>query len=216
MKNKSRSLTDEETFQFMLSQLEEVERNIRYQGEGHRSETSFFLSLLSALITIALGLMTFDISTEKRLITLTSSILFFILIFSLGFMLTLIMLVLKIESRIVTTEWIEKAVHLRRFFVELNLSSITKFYKLPYQIKDSPKYWPGSFFKHHPYFKISLILYIIINSIFIGAIAFSITYYLTKWHVYSILNFAVIGIGWIGIIWVSCREYLINIDKKKI
>ena len=214
MDRSNRTLTDEETFKFMLSQLEEVDRIIRYQGEGHRSETKFFLSLLSALITIALGLITFNVPAEKRLIILSTSIPFFLIIFSLSFIITSIFLVLKIESRIVTYEWIERAINLRRFFLDMK-HSIKEFYPLPFQIENAPKYWPKGILGHHPYFKASLFLYIILNSLFAGTIAFSISYQFTSIHEYSLLVGATVTIAFAIIEWVLCREHLINKDKQR-
>lgn len=215
MTENQESLTPDQTFQFVLSQLNEIERNIRHNEMVHGSQEKFFLSLLSALMSIGVALVAFNVSTETRLVTLSSSILSFLLIFILAYIVSLVFLVLKIERRIVTYEWIERAIQCRGFFINLN-PKMADFYELPYRLEDAPEYWPSGYLGKHPLFKVSLAVYIIINSLIGGIIAFALTYHLTKIHVCSLITSGIIIVFVAFIEWLVCRDSLHRRDRDRL
>jgi len=211
--NKKRiSNMDEKVFRFMLSQLEEIERTIRHNEEFHGSQEKFFLGFLGALISIVTGLLIFRVPIETRFVVLAS-----LMILVLAFMVSLVFLVLQIERRIVTYEWIRRAICLRSFFIaeESPLASYFRRAKLPFRLEEAPKYWPLDGFGRHPLFKVSLAFYIVINSFLAGGIAFALTYYFVEIVGCSMITGVLTAVFLSMIEWMKCKNFLQRKDTER-
>lgn len=206
---------DDNTFQFLLSQLDEIERNIRHNEEVHLSQEKFFLSLLGALVSIVAAVVTFNPPAESIFIVLSLSVVFFFV-----FIISVVFLVLQLERRIATYEWIKRAVRVRCFIIGWEReaapkSRIAKFFDEEIRLLRLPHFWPVDGWGRHPLFKFSLFVYIIISSLLAGAMSFYVTHYLTCTLTCSLIAGAPIAVL-IGLIeWYLIKNYLQGRDRSR-